>query len=696
MIASADPVTDLLCRLEGVKPAGDGYSAKCPAHDDRNASLSIRRGKSGNALLYCHAGCERKAILGKLGRTDADLFVRDDRRGNGQRKPDPVIAHYEYRDADNEVIARKSRTQNKFFFWQHPDGNGGWANGRNGAIIPLYNLPAILNAREDGHDVLLVEGEKDVDRANVDGFIATTSPDGASKDTQRPKWRPEFNEQLAGLRVAIICDNDDAGRAHGENAAQGLKGKAKEIRLIRALPGVPEHGDLSDYLDAGGTAESLRKLIDATPVWTPENESAPALTRKDKAAALAVQEQAIVPVVVNLAGVSAQQTQWLWPGRIPFGYITLLVGRPGDGKSFFTVAFAAMISNGSAWPDGSGYAPLGSVLFISLEDSAEMIRLRADAHHADASKLSLMCVLKRTGKDGDSTEIMFTLAHVAALEAAIIGIPDLRAIIIDPIGSVIGGDTDAHRDNEVRSVLAPLAALANKYNVAMLVVAHRRKNGGSHADTLALGSIAFTGIARVVLHLSRDTENKSRRLLLPGKNNLAPEGHGLAFTIAGDPAHLQWEENPVTMNADEALAAELIEGQPGPEPQARTQAVEWLTEYLATGPKAVKEIQADAKAAGVSWGTLKRAKAGLPIKTYREQFGAGWWWKLLPPKERNQVAQHPQRENLAPLAPLGIITQENNDFREFLTREESQEPQEAHVILSGEQRAPLGKMEAAI
>ena len=112
-------------------------------------------------------------------------------------------------------------------------------------------------------------------------------------------------------------------------------------------------------------------------------------------------------------------------------------------------------------------------------------------------------------------------------------LPDCKLVVIDPIGSFLGNGTDAHRDNEVRGVLAPVAMLAEKHGPAVLVVAHRRKSAGSIADDLALGSRAFTGIARAVWHLTRDPDDKARRLLLPGKNNLAREGDGLAFSISG-------------------------------------------------------------------------------------------------------------------------------------------------------------------
>lgn len=77
---------------------------------------------------------------------------------------------------------------------------------------------------------------------------------------------------------------------------------------------------------------------------------------------------------------------------------------------------------------------------------------------------------------------MFTLADVAELESALKAHPDCRLLIVDPIGAVIGRQTDTHRENEVRSVLAPIAKLAEKYGVAVLVIAHRRKGGSNVAD----------------------------------------------------------------------------------------------------------------------------------------------------------------------------------------------------------------------
>jgi hypothetical protein len=225
---------------------------------------------------------------------------------------------------------------------------------------------------------------------------------------------------------------------------------------------------------------------------------------------------------------------------------------------------------------------------------------------------------------------MITLADVDAIESALARLADCRLVIVDPIGSFLGSGTDAHRDNEVRGVLAPIAALAEKYGPAVLVVAHRRKSAGTNADDTALGSRAFTGIARAVWHLTRDANNKDRRLLLPGKNNLADEGDGLAFSIVGEPARIEWEPDPVNMNADDGLLAESqSRGKPGPDADVLSAATAWLDAALANGPRLAKELFDEwENGQRGSARTLRRAKQDLGVEAYRLEVPGPWWWRL--------------------------------------------------------------------
>ena len=343
----------------------------------------------------------------------------------------------------------------------------------------------------------------------------------------------------------------------------------------------------------------------------------------------------ILPRITCLGDVQPQAVEWLWPGHIPLGAISLIVGRPGEGKSFLSCDLAARISTGTPWPDGSPCAR-GSVLYMVAEDTAEhVIRPRLDAHHADVWKChvlegGLITTPATPDADGATREMYLSLADLPLIETTLSFRPDTRLLIVDPVGSFLAAKTDAHRDNEVRSVLTPIAKLAERLKLAVLLIAHRRKSGADFADDLVLGSRAFTGIARSVWHLSCDPENPDRRLFLPGKNNLARRQQGYAFSITDDPARLYWERDRIDLSADAGLAAEqsVDHGQRGRPPAARDAAAEWVVMELKNGARPAGEIQEAAESAGYSWSTIKRAAEVVGVVRKPRGFGQGYSWEL--------------------------------------------------------------------
>lgn len=351
-------------------------------------------------------------------------------------------------------------------------------------------------------------------------------------------------------------------------------------------------------------------------------------------------------VMQCVSDIEPREITWLWYGRIPLGRISMLVGRPGEGKSFLTAFMASTISIGGYWPDGT-HCPQGHVILVSGEDDpADTIRPRLDAHGADCSKIFILKTVAYRDSSGQKKERGFTLADIAQLEQALIDHPGVKIIFIDPIGSFLGGKVDGHRDNEIRAVLAPLAALAEKYNCAIVIVAHRRKSAAVSADDMALGSIGFVGLSRAVWHLSRDENNPERRLLLPGKMNLCRQPDGLAFSIGGEPAAIQWEDEPVKLSADQQL--EKVNGTTrfGPEPEARNNATDWLRKLLTAGSMLVESVKENAKAAGVSWRTVERAAATIPVSREQDIGTKKWRW-MLPPESSSPSHSPSSPANLA-------------------------------------------------
>jgi hypothetical protein len=73
---AADPIEGLLSRLDRVRNCGRGWIARCPAHEDRTASLSVTAGDDGRVLLHCFAGCAAADVVAAVGLSVADLFLR--------------------------------------------------------------------------------------------------------------------------------------------------------------------------------------------------------------------------------------------------------------------------------------------------------------------------------------------------------------------------------------------------------------------------------------------------------------------------------------------------------------------------------------------------------------------------------------------------------------------------------------------
>jgi len=246
---------EFLARLESVRTVKDGWMARCPAHDDRNPSLSISE-VNGKILLKCQAGCETRAVVAALGLSMSDLFAEPKPNGNGAGRR--IVATYDYTDEAGKLLFQVVRYDPKDFRQRRPDGKGGWIWNLERASRVLYNLPAVLKAKA----VLVLEGEKDVEAARGLELVATCNPHGAGK------WRPEYSESLRGKRVAVICDADAPGRFHVAQVAGSLFGKVEALKVLE-LPGSK---DLSEWVECGGTRETLVDLIKSAPEWKPARD----------------------------------------------------------------------------------------------------------------------------------------------------------------------------------------------------------------------------------------------------------------------------------------------------------------------------------------------------------------------------------------------------------------------------------------
>ena len=133
------PVERVLSALEsvgsGIQSSTKGYSANCPAHEDRKPSLRVSEGGDGRALLYCHGGCTVDEVLTALGLEIRDLYPESE-----------IVANYPYTDETGDLIFEVVRLRPKGFFARRPNGDGGWINDLHGVDKVLYRLPQVTNA----------------------------------------------------------------------------------------------------------------------------------------------------------------------------------------------------------------------------------------------------------------------------------------------------------------------------------------------------------------------------------------------------------------------------------------------------------------------------------------------------------------------------------------------------------------------
>ncbi|MCL4291382.1 MAG: AAA family ATPase [Thermoleophilia bacterium] len=257
---------ELVSRLKRAKRSGTGWTARCPAHDDRTPSLSVSEGDDGRLLVKCHAGCATEAVVAALGLALADL-APDTPSRNGATE---IVATYDYRDETGQTIFQTVRLAPKGFRQRRPDGAGGWDWKLGNARRVLYRLPELRAAIDAGTAPIYVcEGEKDVEAVRAAGAIATCNPMGAGK------WRNEYAEQLRGAGwIIVIADNDDSGRKHAAEVANSLKGAGIDATI--ALPAKGK--DASDHLAAGlglgeltAPPEDPETEKDTADTWQPRN-----------------------------------------------------------------------------------------------------------------------------------------------------------------------------------------------------------------------------------------------------------------------------------------------------------------------------------------------------------------------------------------------------------------------------------------
>ncbi len=323
------------------------------------------------------------------------------------------------------------------------------------------------------------------------------------------------------------------------------------------------------------------------------------------------------PGLLRASDVSPRAVTWLWKPFIPLGKLTLIAGRPGQGKSLATAWLAAAVTRAHGIDVAAG-----SALVLTAEDDPEdTVRPRLEAAGAD---------LERVWIAPSATLDVDQLAQLAD-DAG-----DLRLVTIDPIAAFMPSTVNSWKSSDVRGYLEPLRVFAAERRIAVVLVQHlnRRADSSDALDRIA-DSAGVPQLCRSVLVWGPDPSDPEgdhgpRKILARAKSNLAKSSASATFSIEeratshGIPAPALKRGEDRRVEAEDVIV----------NAEARTahdDAVEWLRSVLADGPMTAKELRRRSREDGLSDRTVDRAKkaAGAVSRPHRSDAGiTGWQWEI--------------------------------------------------------------------
>jgi KaiC/GvpD/RAD55 family RecA-like ATPase len=354
-----------------------------------------------------------------------------------------------------------------------------------------------------------------------------------------------------------------------------------------------------------------------------------------------------------LADLPEQPLQWLWPGRIPRGALTLLCGDPGRGKSLLSLDIAARVTTGEPWPDGAEPDQPGDVLLLSGEDSiGRIVRSRLLAHGANLHRVfylnsgvwlepnePLATPIEKHGMIQCSTfgdvPVRFTRAcfrDAYQIKPALEALPECRLVVIDPMPAYFQiGSIDA--PEQAREYLTPLTAFADRTGAAIIAVVHRDQAMRRTGDRRFHSVRALADLARAVYLVDRHPELPGSNWMLPVKNNLGDAQIAMTFSVAsteGGSARINWDPTPLDLAGQNLAHEAQSHANRPPRLLEIDRAVAWLQGALAAGPVPSQTLIEQAAEAGVSERCLSRARTKLRVAAYNDGKIGGRWMCALP------------------------------------------------------------------
>lgn len=333
------------------------------------------------------------------------------------------------------------------------------------------------------------------------------------------------------------------------------------------------------------------------------------------------------------SAITPQPIIWLVENSIPMGEIVVIAGPPGIGKSQTAISIASAVTNDTKkLPDGSTSDTGGAVLILANEDDAERTIIpRLDAAEANKCSIHLIEGVARESDQSDWFQLDQDIEH---LESKIKELGNVKVIIIDPPSAYLGAKTDSYKESDVRRVLAPLAGIAQRHDILILLVVHLNKRTEGSAQHRIGGSTAWTAVPRAAFMAIQDPLTR-QRFLLPVKNNLGDDQLGFEYQILEK--LLSYESGVIKAPYVDWLGVSKrsVESLLTPPKQVSVleQAKHFIEEQLQSGPKEVAKLTEDAEELGISSSSLERAKKSLTIASKKS--GKGWVWQKIESGDQN-------------------------------------------------------------
>lgn len=377
------------------------------------------------------------------------------------KEPPPLgrpVAQYDYLDEAGDFLFQVVRFEPKTFRQRCRDETGAWSWRVKGVRQVPYRLPDLVEAVAMERTVYIVEGEKDVERLRSIGLTATCNAGGVGK------WRAELNEFLRGADVVVLPDHDPVGQDHALDVAKHLQGVAAHVRVLdlgQHWPEMPKKGDVSDWIEGGGTADAMQAMVERAADWTPAPQP-----HVSKFGSLRWED----------IGTSAVGYTWFIEDIIPMGEISLVFGDTGSGKSFNMFDMAMAAARGINWNGRN--VERGLVVYVAAEAGKGFAKRKiayALQHKLEPSDpLPFVLCTKRPDFFHDDSDALALIEEIKAI-ARMYDLP-LVCIVIDTLSALAPGMNE-NASQDVSMVRKRLVMMQEAFNAAIVLVHHKPKNG---------------------------------------------------------------------------------------------------------------------------------------------------------------------------------------------------------------------------